>query len=142
MVVFPLAKRTLIRLSTFMAVLLYPVLIAIVLSKVYTLPTDLPKDVPQFVVSGKVPNFNPLHPPSVWAQFSMLPLLTLSSSPLQILAHNRSLRRRGLSGSNVKAFIGAQIGQVTVVVGICIAFGIGAGTKGIKDRLGQEIHRE
>lgn len=88
------------------------------------------------------PNANPLHPPSIWAPFSLLPLLTLSSSPLQIMAHNRSLRRKGLSGSNVKAFMGAQAGQVFFIVGLSVAFGVGIGTKGIQDRLRAEIHRE
>lgn len=145
LVVFPLAKRTLIRLSTFLAVLLYPIILAIVLSKVYTLPPDeshAPHEPNAPDPHDETPSFNPLHDPSVWAPFSLLPLLTLSSSPLQILAHNRSLRRRGLSGSNVKAFLAAQAAQVFFVVGLSVAFGIGVGTQGIKDRMGVDIHRK
>ncbi|CEH19168.1 AMINO ACID TRANSPORTER [Ceraceosorus bombacis] len=145
LVVFPLAKRTLIRLSTFFAVSLYPVILAIALSKVYTLAPDdshTPHDKPNLDPHDEIPSFNPLHDPSVWAPYSLLPLLTLSSSPLQILAHNRSLRRRGLSGSNVKAFLAAQAAQVFFVVGFSVAFGIGVGTQGIKDRMGVDIHRE
>ncbi len=62
------------------------------------------------------PNANPLYPPSIWAPISLLPLMTLSACPLQILAHQRSLRRIGTSRSNVKAFLGAQAGQVIFII--------------------------
>ncbi|KAE8227123.1 hypothetical protein CF319_g371 [Tilletia indica] len=131
-VIFPLAKRTLIRISTACAVVLYPVLITALLVKIYTMDLDTP--LPPFQAQG--PNAQPLHPPSIWAPYSLLPVLTLSSSPLQIIQHNRSLRRIGMSRSNTKAFMAAQAGQVFLVAGFGVAFGIGVGTHGMGRRLG------
>lgn len=145
LIIVPLAKRTLIRLATSSALILYPAVMTILFVKIYTID---PKDAgTQPLRRPSVPNTNPLHPPSIWAPYSLLPLLTLSSSPLQILAHNRSLRRKVSSkgaqqGSNVKAFLGAQFVQVLAVIGVVCAFGIGMGTKGIGERLKSDIHRE
>ncbi|MCO5585321.1 hypothetical protein L7F22_039254 [Adiantum nelumboides] len=135
LVIYPLAKRNLIRLSTTLAVLFYPCTLAILLTYVYQ---QTPTSEPHFPI--KSPQMNPLHPPSVWAPFSLLPLLSLSASPLQIIAHNRSLRRTGMSGSNVKAFLGAQAAQTVAAIGLAIGFGIGVGTQGMGKRLGVEIH--
>jgi len=135
LIIFPLAKRNLIRLSTFCAVLFYPCILAILLSVIYRSP---PTSTPKAPVS--MPSLNPLYPPSIWAPFSLLPLLSLSASPLQIIAHNRSLRRTGISGSNVKAFVAAQAAQTVVAVGVAIAFGVGIGTQGMSARLGVDIH--
>ncbi|KAK0544719.1 hypothetical protein OC846_005959 [Tilletia horrida] len=132
LVIFPLAKRTLIRFSTGAAVVLYPILLTLLLVKIYTM--DLDTALPPVNVQG--PNAQPLHPPSIWAPYSLLPVLTLSSSPLQIIQHNRSLRRIGMSRSNTKAFMAAQAGQVFLVAGIGVAFGIGVGTQGMGKRLG------
>ncbi|CAD6890855.1 unnamed protein product [Tilletia laevis] len=132
LVIFPLAKRTLIRISTACAVVFYPVLIAALLVKIYTMDLDTP--LPPFQAQG--PNAQPLNPPSIWAPYSLLPVLTLSSSPLQIIQHNRSLRRIGMSRSNTKAFMAAQAGQVFLVAGFGVAFGIGVGTQGMGKRLG------
>lgn len=135
LIIFPLAKRNLIRLSTFCAVLFYPCILAILLSVIYqSPPTTSPK------APIKMPSLNPLYPPSIWAPFSLLPLLSLSASPLQVIAHNRSLRRTGISGSNVKAFMAAQGAQTVAAVGVAIAFGIGVGTEGMSARLGVDIH--
>ena len=132
---------------------LYPLLLAILLWKVYTWEEDtLPKlpaidpslhstiKIPPF--HENLPNGNPFTPPSIWAPYSLLPLLTLSISPLQIMQHQRSLRRKGISGSNVKAFMGAQTFQVLAVIGICTGFGVGVGLNGMHKRLGLELHRE
>jgi hypothetical protein len=135
LVIFPLAKRNLIRLSTLCAMLFYPCILAILLSFIYKSPqTDKP------VTPISMPSLNPLYPPSIWAPYSLLPLLSLSASPLQIIAHNRSLRRTGISGSNVKAFMGAQAAQTVAAVGVAVAFGVGIGTQGMGARLGVDIH--
>lgn len=135
LVIFPLAKRNLIRLSTFCALLFYPCILAILLSFIYGSPqTSKPK------APNPMPSLNPLYPPSIWAPYSLLPLLSLSASPLQIIAHNRSLQRTGISGSNVKAFMAAQAAQTFAAVGLAIAFGIGIGTQGMSARLGVDIH--
>ncbi|UZJ56819.1 hypothetical protein CBS101457_006139 [Exobasidium rhododendri] len=135
LVIFPLAKRNLIRLSTLCAVLFYPCILAILLSVIYrSTPTSSPRE------PNQAPSLNPLYPPSIWAPFSLLPLLSLSASPLQIIAHKRSLRRTGISGSNVKAFVAAQGAQTLVAVGVAIAFGVGIGTQGMSARLGVDIH--
>lgn len=147
LIVVPLAKRTLIRLATGTALILYPIVMAILFAKVYTWdPTQ--QSPPRsgedfnFHLSEGSHNANPFRPPSIWAPYSLLPLLTLSSSPLQILAHNRSLRRNpsvrahgAQDGSNVKAFLACQALQVVLVVGVITAFGVGIGTKGIEERL-------
>ncbi|CAO1624424.1 unnamed protein product [Parajaminaea phylloscopi] len=152
LIVVPLAKRTLIRLAAGTALILYPIIAAILFAKVYTWdPNEVPRPDPSpdanlsFAASGH--SANPLHPPSIWAPYSLLPLLTLSSSPLQILAHNRSLRRNPSArtqgaqrGSNVKAFLACQASQVALVIGTIAAFGVGIGTKGIQDRLEWPIH--
>jgi hypothetical protein len=135
LVIFPLAKRNLIRLSTLCAMLFYPCILAILLTFISKSPqTDKPK------APISMPSLNPLYPPSIWAPFSLLPLLSLSASPLQIIAHNRSLRRTGISGSNVKAFLVAQAAQTIAAVGLAVAFGIGIGTQGMEARLGVDIH--
>lgn len=135
LVIFPLAKRNLIRLSTLCAMLFYPCILAILLSFIYKSPqTDKP------LTPISMPSLNPLYPPSIWAPYSLLPLLSLSASPLQIIAHNRSLRRTGISGSNVKAFMAAQAAQTFAAVGVAIAFGVGIGTQGMGARLGVDIH--
>lgn len=153
LIIVPLHKRTLIRLATGTACFLYPILITILLVKIYTIDVTQLKSTSsdrlhsELFKAPELPNGNPLYPPSIWAPYSLLPLLTLSSSPLQILAHNRSLRRKASrkaaqDGSNVKAFLAAQAGQVFLVVGVAVAFGIGMGTKGVNERLGMAIHRE
>lgn len=136
LVIFPLAKRTLIRLSTFLAALLYPITLVMLLFYIYyeSPQSDTPAPPP------KTPSLNPMHPPSIWAPFSLLPLFSLSASPLQIIAHNRSLRRTGISGSNVKAFMLAQSAQTMAAVGLGVGFGVGVGTRGMGERLGVEIH--
>ncbi|CAO1636469.1 unnamed protein product [Sympodiomycopsis kandeliae] len=155
LIIVPLAKRTLIRLATWTALFFYPAVMIILFVKIYTIDPDqavLPsgRRPDQTIVSSghdrhSLPNGNPLHPPSIWAPYSLLPLLTLSSSPLQILAHNRSLRRKASKkgaqhSSNVKAFLGAQAIQVIAVILVVVAFGIGMGTKGISERLGANVH--
>ena len=146
LLVLPLAKRTLIRLNSALSLILYPIVLAILLAKIYTWTAD---DLPALVNDKigvaihpipQLPNANPFSPPSIWGPYSLLPLLTLSSSPLQIMQHQSSLRRKGLSGSNVKAFMGAQTAQVLAVVGICAGFGIGVGLNGMHQRLKLEVH--
>lgn len=148
-VIFPLAKRNLIRLSTFFAVALYPIITGILLFKVLSLPVapdslaaDLSSSKPHHDPPSGWPNVNPFRPPSIWAAISLLPLLTLSTSPLQILAHQRSLRRIGTSRSNVKAFMAAQATQVLCIIGFGAAFGIAIGVKGLQGRMGKASHRE
>lgn len=133
LVIFPLAKRNLIKLSTWLALLIYPAVVTVLIVKTREPEQDSPPEVnldrqpnwQQNSFSSNLINFNPLEPPSVWSPISLLPLLTLSSSPLQILAHNRSLRRKDQAKSNVKAFMIAQILQVMGVVAISTAVGIG-----------------
>ncbi|KDN44085.1 hypothetical protein K437DRAFT_248060 [Tilletiaria anomala UBC 951] len=143
LLVFPLAKRTLIRLNSGLTIVLYPLILTILFAKIYTweqetLPSlDVTLEHPKKL---ELPNANPFSSPSIWGPYSLLPLLTLSSSPLQIMQHQRSLRRKGLSGSNVKAFMGAQTGQVLAVIGVCTAMGVGVGLKGMHERLGLQLH--
>lgn len=135
LIIFPLAKRNLIRLSTALAVFFYPITLVILLSYIYKQdPTSNPR------LPATSPTLNPLQPPSIWAPYSLLPLFSLSASPLQIIAHNRSLRRTGISGSNVKAFLASQAAQTVAAVGIGIAFGVGVGTQGMGRHLGLELH--
>ncbi|CBQ71558.1 conserved hypothetical protein [Sporisorium reilianum SRZ2] len=142
LVIFPLAKRNLIRLNTFFSLTFYPVIITIVLVKIYATSPPLASLVEEDNGSkaGRWPNANPLYPPSIWAPISLLPLLTLSACPLQILAHQRSLRRIGTSRSNVTAFVGAQAGQVLFVIAMGILFGVVAGVNGVQGRLRKDVH--
>ncbi|GAK68016.1 uncharacterized protein PAN0_032c6246 [Moesziomyces antarcticus] len=145
LVIFPLAKRNVIRLNTFFSLTFYPIIITIILVKIYTstppvVLTAAPSTSGRPVGRDGWPNINPLHPPSVWAPISLLPLLTLSACPLQILAHQRSLRRIGTSRSNVKAFIGAQAGQVLFIIVMGILFGVVAGVNGVQGRLRKNSH--
>lgn len=145
LVIFPLAKRNVIRLNTFFSLSFYPLISLIILIHIYTAPPKVAATSTDLLhlgkgLKGKWPNFNPLKPPSIWAPISLLPLLTLSACPLQILAHQRSLRRIGTSRSNVKAFVGAQAGQVVFIVVLGLVFGVAAGTKGVQARLGKDVH--
>lgn len=135
LIIYPLAKRNLIRLSTFVALLCYPCTLGILYTYIYSQDQSM---IP--LEPASAPRLNPLHPPSIWAPFSLLPLLSLSASPLQIIAHNRSLRRQGISGSNVTAFLAAQAAQTLAAVGVAVAFGVGVGTQGMNRRLGLEAH--
>lgn len=151
LVIFPLAKRNIIRLNTF-SLTFYPIIVTIILVKIYarTSPVAIASilSTPQAnymesAISGqncRWPNANPLHPPSIWAPISLLPLMTLSACPLQILVHQRSLRRIGTSRSNVKAFLGAQAGQVIFIIAMGILFGVVAGVNGVQGRLRKEVH--
>jgi len=127
LVIFPLAKRNLIKLSTWIALLSYPAVVTILIVKSREEDQGFNSNTPllHWKTFSSPFNFNPLKPPSIWAPISLLPLLTLSSSPLQILAHNRSLRRSDQSKSNVKAFMVAQTLQVAGVVAISTAVGVG-----------------
>uniref|UniRef100_V5GM15 Amino acid transporter transmembrane domain-containing protein n=2 Tax=Kalmanozyma brasiliensis (strain GHG001) TaxID=1365824 RepID=V5GM15_KALBG len=152
LVIFPLAKRNLIRLNTFFSLLFYPIIVTIILVEIYAKPHGDPSDGDfgprqldisdsySTTGSNKWPNMNPFSPPSIWAPISLLPLLTLSACPPQILAHQRSLRRIGTSRSNVKAFLAAQAGQVTFIVVMGILFGVVAGVNGVQGRLHQDVH--
>ena len=154
LVIFPLAKRNIIRLNTFFSLAFYPIIVTIVLVKIYArsppLGTDSTfhhtvsdvhyKGVYDTERRSRSPNMNPFYPPSIWAPISLLPLLTLSACPLQILAHQRSLRRIGTSRSNVKAFLGAQAGQVFFIIVMAILFGIVAGVNGVQGKLRKDVH--
>ncbi|KAJ1022215.1 hypothetical protein NDA13_005130 [Ustilago tritici] len=152
LVIFPLAKRNVIRLNTFFSLTFYPIIITITLVKIYarTPPVGAASlshttqvfysETANYGRSDRWPNFNLLHPPSIWAPISLLPLMTLSACPLQILAHQRSLRRIGTSRSNVKAFLGAQAGQVIFIITMGILFGVVAGVNGVQGRLRKEVH--
>ncbi|PWZ00363.1 hypothetical protein BCV70DRAFT_94292 [Testicularia cyperi] len=157
LVIFPLAKRNVIRLNTFFSLTFYPVIVTIILVKIYARsppvvnidefahPSD--EQLPLLGQHSRLasrsvtwPNADPRYPPSIWAPISLLPLLTLSACPLQILAHQRSLRRIGTSGSNVKAFITAQAGQVLFIIVLGLIFGVAAGTNGVQRRWGKQSH--
>ncbi|SNX88045.1 uncharacterized protein MEPE_06756 [Melanopsichium pennsylvanicum] len=144
LVIFPLAKRNIIRLNTFFTLTFYPVIVTIILVKIYARSPPVQEvtlvDDMVFIQKSKWPNVNPLYPPSIWAPISLLPMMTLSACPLQILAHQRSLRRIGTSRSNVKAFLGAQAGQVLFIIAMGIIFGVVAGVNGVQDRLRKEVH--
>ncbi|CDR98965.1 uncharacterized protein SPSC_00637 [Sporisorium scitamineum] len=140
LVIFPLAKRNLIRLNTFFSLTFYPIIITIVLVKIFATSPPLESSLADTKKGGRWPNANPLYPPSIWAPISLLPLLTLSACPLQILAHQRSLRRIGTSRSNVTAFVGAQAGQVVFIIAMGILFGVVAGVNGVQDRLRKDVH--
>lgn len=152
LIIFPLAKRNIIRLNTFFSLTFYPVIVTIVLVKIYArappVAASSPLEASQASYSinfsssrsSQWPNINPLNPPSIWAPISLLPLMTLSACPLQILAHQRSLRRIGTSRSNVKAFLGAQAGQVIFIIAMGLIFGVIAGVNGVQGRLGKDVH--
>lgn len=65
-----------------------------------------------------------------WATTAMLPLLTLSASPAQILAHYRSLRRRSPYESNVMLFFMAQLLQVMLMLLVTYVLGVHIGLVG------------
>ncbi|PWN24518.1 hypothetical protein BDZ90DRAFT_224569, partial [Jaminaea rosea] len=143
LVLIPLAKRTMIRLATATALCVYPLVLAILFSRVFTAIPPAPATAQPAVPQPA--HLSPRHK-AIWAPLSLLPLLTLSSSPLQILLHNRSLRRMpsqrsagAQSGSNVKAFLGCQAAQVALVVGMSIGIGVGLGRRGIEEHLGREV---
>lgn len=153
LVIFPLAKRNIIRLNTFFSLAFYPIIVTIVLVRIYAstppvasaaTPLETSRgyylDVTSSERNSQWPNANPLYPPSIWAPISLLPLMTLSACPLQILAHQRSLRRIGTSRSNVKAFLGAQAGQVVSIIAMGLIFGVVAGVNGVQGRLRKNVH--
>lgn len=144
LVLLPLAKRTMIRAATSTALLVYPAVLAILFTRVFSsTPPGTPSPSSQTPPAPLAPS---LRQTAIWAPLSLLPLLTLSSSPLQILLHNRSLRRKpspraagASSGSNVKAFFVCQAAQVALVVGMAVGVGVGLGKRGIEERLGREV---
>ncbi|SPO31815.1 uncharacterized protein UTRI_06652 [Ustilago trichophora] len=141
LVIFPLAKRNIIRLNTFFTLAFYPIIVTIILVKIYaTSPPVTTMQTGTLLEKNRWPNVNPLYPPSIWAPISLLPLMTLSACPLQILAHQRSLRRIGTSRSNVKAFVAAQAGQVIFIIAMGIIFGVVAGVNSVQGRLRKQAH--
>ncbi len=156
LVIFPLAKRNLIRLNTFFSLLFYPIVVTIILVEIYT-PPRLPvqRERPatrarqgasilrQDVGHGRHKPMAQHQPsrPAVHLGAHLTPTpLNPQRLPPQILAHQRSLRRIGTSRSNVKAFLAAQAGQVTFIVVMGILFGVVAGVNGVQGRLHQDVH--
>ncbi|WFD30973.1 hypothetical protein MSPP1_001999 [Malassezia sp. CBS 17886] len=145
MLVAATPKRSIIQIQSWTALLGYPAVAMILLAfvddwvpprRAQGVPTDAP-------VRAFLPA--PLHATAghadtwPWASTAMLPLLVLSASPAQVLAHNRSLRRRAAYVSNVKSFFLAQLGQFALIILTTYVYGVYIGV-GVTARAHDGLH--
>ncbi|WFD34107.1 hypothetical protein MCUN1_000939 [Malassezia cuniculi] len=134
LVVLPLPKRAIIQLSSIVASACYPAAILLMLWHIrYRTPDSVTKG----------PTFYPHSEPKIhannswpWATQAMLPVLTLSTAPAQVLLHNRSLRRTDVLHSKVYSFMTAQGIQVVLVLIVTFIMGVHIGIVGANVEVG------
>lgn len=138
-------KRHIIQIQSWSVVLCYPVIIGIMFARMndWHLPgmrvrpwSDVRAEMAESLTTTLVPMPSWKDYTWPWASTSMLPLLTLSAVPAQILAHNRSLRRKFVYESNAAAFLLAQLCQVTLVVLTTYVLAVDIGMFGTQKLLG------
>ena len=136
-------KRNMFQIQSWTVLLFYPAIIGILLMRIneWTI-TGLRKGSRN--LSGEesmvlVPQ--PYLPDNSWpwASTAMLPLLVLSASPVQVLAHSRSLRRKTAYDSNVMAFFFAQLCQVILMLLVTYVLGVDVGLIG-SSKLSAGLH--
>lgn len=134
-------KRNMFQIQSWAVLLSYPAIIGILLARIndWNLPglqktslSDHFSGDPTLLVPQ--PHLSDYSWP--WASTAMLPLLTLSASPAQILAHNRSLKRKNAYESNVLSFLFAQFIQIALIIGTTYVVGVEIGTLGASKFLG------
>lgn len=126
LLVTPLPKRALVQISSWTVVLVYPAVLVLMSLRTHSVQsavglqhflhwllgggTAQPGSVIAAMEARK--NFSRLRSKVEvwpWATTAMLPMLTMSALPAQILLHSRSLQRRNMYRSKVKAFLFAQL---------------------------------
>lgn len=117
-------KRSLIQIQSWTVVVCYPVIIAIMYARMGRWLPSLPSP-------AEAPVADVYTWP--WASTAMVPLLVLSASPAQILAHNRSLRRKGAYVSNVRTFYMAQCCQSLLALLLIYVVGVDIGMVGSEE---------
>lgn len=135
-------KRNMIQIQSWTVILFYPAIVIILLLRMgqWTFH-DLwgPRHMSISTSSSTFTTVPSLHLPDhswPWASTAMLPLLTLSASPPQILAHNRSLRRKNVYDSNVTSFFMAQMIQVVLLLLTTYVVAVEVGVSGASKMLG------
>ena len=133
-------KRNIIQIQSWIVLLFYPAVIGIMFARLndLTIPSlrrgsPMSKDV-SLTTFVPMPQENMYAWP--WASTAMIQLLTLSTSPAQILAHNRSLRRKHAYDSNVISFHIAQFVQVLMVVAVVYFMSVEIGMFGTEELQG------
>lgn len=132
-------KRNIIQLQSWTVVLCYPMIAAIMYMRIHDWHPEIhfwpyphiDLGRPDHVVHPEVvpmPRMSEYTWP--WASTAMLPLLLLSATPAQILAHARSLRRKAVYDSNVRSFYMAQLCQSVMMVSIIYIVGVQIGMVG------------
>lgn len=121
-------KRNIIQIQTLSALVCYPVIMSVLLMRIGDWEEGrMAPDVPETV--GALPPLVLVPMPHMrdytwpWASTAMLPLLTLSASPAQILAHARSLRRKHTYDPTVTSFHIAQALQLAMILVIAYLMG-------------------
>ncbi|WFD25940.1 hypothetical protein MNAN1_000913 [Malassezia nana] len=135
-------KRNMIQIQSWTVILFYPAIVFILLVRMgqWTFhdlwgPRSIPTNTSSFTYTT-VPSLRLPDHSWPWASTAMLPLLTLSASPPQILAHNRSLQRKNVYDSNVTSFLMAQMIQVVLVLLTTYMVGVEVGVSGASKMLG------
>ena len=165
MLVVPLPKRALVQLASWTVVLVYPIVLVLMLHRIHfwrdmggighvlkwllhgVLHRPHRPGTPAAEAAGMAAEA-PVHVASrlgtrvklwPWATTSMLPVLTMSASPAQILLHNRSLQRPNLYQSNVKTFFFSQLIQMLLMILVTYLLGVEVGLLGARDMHG-DLH--
>ena len=133
-------KRNMIQIQSWTVILLYPAVVIIMLIRIdewklhdFWRPGQLSSSLNS---EAMVPLLKLRDYSWPWASTAMLPLFTLSASPPQILAHNRSLRRKNVYDSNVKSFLIAQMIQIVLLLLTTYMVAIQLGVFGASKMLG------
>lgn len=136
-------KRNMFQIQSWTVLLFYPAIISILLMRIneWTLPGLRKGTIQSSGEDSVVLVPRPYLPDNSWpwASTAMLPVLVLSASPVQVLAHNRSLRRKTAYESNVMAFFFAQICQVILILSVTYVLGINVGLVGTS-KLSGSLH--
>jgi len=132
-------KRNMIQIQSWTVILFYPAIVIIMLLRIGDWNLHGFWDPDYISNSGSVAMVPSLKLRGYlwpWASTAMLPLFTLSASPPQILAHNRSLRRKNVYDSNVKSFLIAQMIQISLLLFTTYMVAIQVGVFGASKMLG------
>lgn len=125
LVILPLPKRAIIQLASMVATVCYPVTAALMVFHLWRRTSDIPT-----WQGTHIPSYRDVRDGQTWpwATQAMLPVLTLSTAPAQVLLHNRSLRRADVLHSKVRSFMTAQATQVLLVIVTTYIIGVQIGT--------------
>lgn len=133
-------KRNMIQIQSWTVILFYPAIVIIMMIRIGEWNLHSLWRPGQFFDSSAslamVPSLKLRDYAWPWASTAMLPLFTLSASPPQILAHNRSLRRKNVYESNVTSFLLAQMIQIVMLLLVTYMVAIQVGVVGASKMLG------